>query len=204
LRHPDFFTKTALIFLAACIAASGISGPLLAKETVLHSFEKDPDGWEIPDWALEKGDHVATHIAVSQARATEGKASLEVAANFLPDKGWEGAYVERVADITDWSPFRYFSADVFLPAEAPRGLRARIILTVGEGWKWAEMNKTIPLTPGEWTVVKADMTPDSRDWRRFITDDFRADVRKIGIRIESNGKVSYKGPIYIDNVRLSD
>jgi hypothetical protein len=66
------------------------------------------------------------------------------------------------------------------------------------------MNKTIPLTPGEWTVVKADLMPESRDWRRFITDDFRADVRKIGIRIESNGKVSYKGPIYIDNVRLSD
>jgi hypothetical protein len=41
-------------------------------------------------------------------------------------------------------------------------------------------------------------------WRRFIDDGFRADVKKLGVRIESNGKISYRGPIYIDNVKLSD
>ena len=178
--------------------------PSYATDVLLHSFEKDPDGWEIPDWALDKADQVAGQIALSEAQSSEGKASLEVMVDFHPDKGWEGAYVERVTDITDWSSSNYLSVDILLPKDSPRGLRARIILTVGEDWKWTEMNKTIPLTPGEWTVVKVDITSASRSWRRFITDDFRADVRKLGIRIESNGKVSYKGPVYIDNVRLSD
>ena len=106
--------------------------------------------------------------------------------------------------MTDWSPFNFLSVDLFLPKEAPQGLRARIILTVGEEWKWVEMNKTIPLTPGEWMIIKVDLTPNSMNWRKFIDDSFRSDVRKLGIRIESNGKIAYKGPVHIDNVKLSD
>ncbi len=177
---------------------------ILSKEIILYNFEKDPQGWEIPDWALEKEDHVAEEISISEFYASNGRYSLEVKANFEGLPGWRGAYIERVVDITDWSPFKYLSVDIFLPKDAPRGLRARIILTVGEEWKWTEMNKSVPLTPGEWTVIKVDLMPESTDWRRFITDEFRADVKKLGIRIESNGKIAYKGPIYIDNVKLSD
>jgi len=106
--------------------------------------------------------------------------------------------------VTDWSPFRYLVVDIFLPKDAPHGLRARIILTVGEEWKWTEMNKSIPLTPGEWSIIKVDLGPDSLDWRRFIDDGFRSDVKKLGVRVESNGKIKYTGPIYIDKVKLSD
>ena len=60
------------------------------------------------------------------------------------------------------------------------------------------------LAPGEWTVISVDLTPESMNWRKFITDEFRSDVRKLGVRIESNGKIAYKGPVYIDNVKLSD
>jgi hypothetical protein len=94
--------------------------------------------------------------------------------------------------------------DVLLPKEAPLGLRARVILTVGESWKWSESNKAFPLTPGEWTVMKLDLTPNSANWRKYLTDEFRSDIRKMGIRIESNGKIEYKGPVYIDNVKLSE
>ena len=173
-----------------------------AGDITLFSFESDPEGWEIPDWALTKDDYVADEVSVSQVQASEGVNSLEIGVNFPSDPQWRGAYIERVIDITDWSPFKYLSVDVYLPKEAPQGLRARVILTVGENWKWSESNKAFALTPGEWAVIKLDLTPDSKNWRKYLTDDFRADVRKIGIRIESNGKIAYRGPIYIDNVRL--
>lgn len=175
-----------------------------AREITLYTFEKDPQGWEIPDWALAKKDHVAKQLGVSEFHASEGKYALEVDVVFSGLPGWEGAYVERIADVTDWSPFGFISVDIFLPGNAPRGLRAKIILTVSDKWIWTEMNRSIPLTPGEWTVIRADFTPESMAWRRFIDENFRADVKKIGIRIESNGKVEYKGPIYIDNLKLTD
>jgi len=175
-----------------------------SKEYVLYSFEKDPQGWEIPDWTFAKKDHIGKQIGISEHQASEGMYALEIDSEFTGGPGWECTYIECVVDITDWSPFSYVSADIFLPKEAPRGLRAKIILTVGDNWRWTEMNKTVPLAPGEWTVVKADITSASLNWRRFIDDAFRSDVRKIGIRIESNGKIAYKGPIYIDNVKLSE
>lgn len=175
-----------------------------SREIVLYSFEKDPQGWEIPDWAFGKKDHVAKQIGISEFQASDGTYSLQMDTEFSGTPAWEGAYVERIVDVTDWSPFSYLSVDIFLPKNAPLGLRARIILTIGDGWKWTEMNKSIPLTPGEWTVVKVDLTSESRAWRRFIDDSFRSDVRKLGVRVESNGKISYKGPVYIDNVKLSD
>lgn len=175
-----------------------------AKEIVLYSFERDPEGWEIPDWALAKKDHAARQIGISEFHASSGKYSLELDSEFSGGPSWEGSYVERLIDVTDWSPFKFLSLDFFLPKDAPHGLRARIILTVGEEWKWIEMNRTVPLAPGEWIVIKVDLTPSSMNWRKFIDDSFRSDVKKLGIRIESNGKITYKGPIFIDNVKLSD
>lgn len=186
------------------LTASFILGPSHAREITLYTFEKDPQGWDMPDWAMAKKDHVARTLSVSEFHASEGKYALEMDVDFSGLPGWSGAYVERVVDVTDWSPFNFISADIFLPNNAPRGLRAKFILTVGEDWKWTEMNRSIPLTPGEWTVIKADLTPESMAWRRFIDDGFRADVKKAGIRVESNGKIQYRGPIYIDNVKLTD
>ena len=192
------------IFFIIFLTIISISGESCAREITLFTFEKDPQGWDIPDWATGKKDHVVRSLSVSEFNASEGKYALELGVDFSGLPGWQGAYVERVVDVTDWSPFNFVSVDIFLPNNAPRGLRAKFILTVGEDWKWTEMNRSIPLTPGEWTVIKADLTPESMAWRRFIDDGFRADVKKMGIRIESNGKISYRGPIYIDNVKLSD
>lgn len=186
------------------LTAAVVSVEACAREITLFTFEKDPQGWDIPDWAAAKQDHVARSLSVSEFNASEGRYALELSADFSGLPGWQGAYIERIADVTDWTPFSFISVDIFIPGNAPRGLRAKFILTVGDGWKWTEMNRSIPLTPGEWTVVKVDLTPESMAWRRFIDDSFRADVKKIGIRVESNGKVQYHGPIYIDNVKLSD
>jgi len=196
--------KIFLIFLITGSLFTTFPNISHSKEIVLYNFEKDPQGWEIPDWAFGKKDNVGKQIGISEFHASDGKYALEVDAEYTGGPKWEAVYVERLIDVTDWSPFSFLSVELFLPKEAPQGLRARIILTVGEEWKWVEMNKTIPLTPGEWTIIKADLTPASMNWRKFIDDSFRSDVKKMGIRIESNGKIAYKGPIYIDNVKLSE
>jgi hypothetical protein len=202
----NFFMRNLKIFLILLITIGYfviLPDSSYSREIVLYCFEKDPQGWEIPDWAITKTDHVARQLSVSEFHSTEGKYSLEVNVDFSGGPKWEGAYVERIIDVTDWSPFNYLSYDGYLPKNGPQGLRVRTIVTVGDEWKWTEGNKAFPLTPGEWTSVKLDLTPNSMVWRKFVDDSFRADIRKLGIRLESNGKITYKGPIYIDNVKLS-
>ena len=168
---------------------------------VIFDFEKHTPYWEIPDWCFEKQDYVAKDLDFSSQFANEGSSSLQLLADF-PGKKWSAAYLE-VQEYFDWTPYKSVSADVYIPADAPYGLKAKIILTVGDDWKWTEMSRMARLTPGEWTTIAANLNPGSTDWRRTeVTDEFRADVRKLGIRVESNMRPVYNGFIYIDNVRL--
>jgi hypothetical protein len=103
----------------------------------------------------------------------------------------------------DWTKYSTIAVDIYVPVGATDRLKAKICLTVGEDWKWVEMSRTIKLEPGKWTTIKANMMPESKDWTHYTpTDQFRADVRKIAIRIDSDKYPVYNGPIYIDNIRL--
>ncbi len=185
-----------VLFAVLLLTSSGVCNAA----TVLFGFEKDTQGWGIPDWALEKEDHVAKEAALSSDWASEGKKSLAVSAEFL-DKKWSGAYVED-EEYFDWSTYGTLSVDIYLPKDAPVGLKCKIILTVGEEWKWTEMSRTMPLTPGQVTTITTDLKPGSKDWKNTVVDDsFRKDVRKVGVRIENN-RTAWKGKIYIDNIRL--
>jgi len=178
------------------------AGESIPGARVIFSFEKDLETWYVPDWAYEKDDHVQKEIHVSDKVASDGKNSLEITTDF-PGGKWAGAVIE-VMRYFDWSAYSALSCDIYIPPEAPKGLKARIILTVGESWKWVEMARAVNLIPGEWTTVRADLMPGSIDWRRVKVDDgFRADVRKVDIRVVSNGKPAYSGPIFIDNIALS-
>jgi hypothetical protein len=182
--------------LAMCLTTSA-----RAEDKVLFSYEKDTQGWEIPEWALEQEDHVAKSVEVSKDFAKNGASSLKVMANF-PGKVWTSALVEDF-EYFDWTPYKAISVDVYIPAEAPVGLRSKIILTVGENWKWTEMSRGVPLIPGQWVTVTANLSPGSEDWKKTVVDDnFRKDVRKLAVRVESNKQPVYNGPIYIDNVVL--
>ena len=128
---------------------------------------------------------------------------LEFDAEF-PGGRWTGAYVERLIDVTDWNAFSRILISVFLPPDAPKGLAGRIILTVGDQWTWTEMNRAIALEPGQWTVISANLKPGSMDWKFFPDEAFRRDIRKLGVRVESNREPVYNGPIYLDNVRLAE
>lgn len=168
----------------------------------IFDFEGGLQEWEIPGWAKEKPDAVGKVVSTSEEFASRGKGSLQLLAEFPGGGKWTGAYVEVLMRVTDWSPFGVLSADAYLPASAPAGLEARIILTVGEKWEWTEMNRPTRLEPGHWTTLTVALKPGSLDWKFFITDAFRKDIRKVGIRIESNKTPAYSGPVYIDNIRL--
>lgn len=168
---------------------------------VISGFESGLQGWEIPDWAYEKPDHVQQEIESSGNVSSEGDKSLLIMTDF-PGGRWAGAIVE-IMQYYDWSDYSKLACDIYIPEDAPIGLKAKMILTVGDNWKWVEMSRSYPLEPGEWVTVSADIAPGSIDWRRVQVDDgFRADIRKIDIRVTSNNKPAYTGPVYVDNVRV--
>ncbi len=157
--------------------------------------------WAIPDWAKDSNDDVGRVLSTSQDVASSGTGSLQLLADFPGDR-WTGAYVEVLMHVTDLSQFSAIAVDVYVPPDAPRGLAGRIILTIGDKWEWTEMNRGIPLEPGKWTTITANFKPGSLDWKFFPTDAFRRDVRKVGLRVESDKKPVYSGPVYFDNLRL--
>ncbi len=169
---------------------------------VIFDFEGSTQDWGIPDWAKESPDLAGKVLSISEEIASHGKSSLQLLADFPGDR-WTGAYAEVVMHVTDWGPFGSVQADIYLPPNAPAGLQGRFILTVGEKWEWVEMNRAVSLEPGKWTTVSANLKAGSLDWKFFPTDAFRQDIRKFGIRVESDKRPVYSGPINIDNVRLS-
>ncbi|MFH1846677.1 MAG: hypothetical protein ABH869_03890 [Candidatus Omnitrophota bacterium] len=172
----------------------------ITEERIYYDFENNLGGWEIPMWASGKSDYMAKDVIVSQDVAIHGNSSMKISSDFLGGT-WAAALVE-IQQYLDLSPYRVISADVYIPQDAPMGLKAKIILTVGSNWKFVEMSRSVPLLPGEWVSITANIEPGSYDWKRIIPDEeFAEDIRKIAVRIESNKKPAYTGPIYIDKVR---
>ena len=172
----------------------------ITEERVYYGFEENLSGWEIPLWSQGKSDYVAEEILVSDEFSSHGDKSMKITSNF-PGGLWAASLVE-IQQYLDLSPYRVVRADVYIPQDAPVGLKAKFILTVGENWKFVEMSRSVPLVPGEWIVLNANIEPGSYDWKRVVPDeDFARDVRKIAIRIESNRKPMYSGVLYVDNIR---
>ena len=177
------------------------TAPITEERTYFDFETVDLSGWEVPQWALGKTDYVATEAVYSEEVASKGKGSLKIEADF-PGGQWTGALVE-IQQYLDLSKYRVIRADVYLPSDAPIGLNAKFIITVGENWKFVEMSRSYPLIPGGWTEITASIEPGSYDWKRVVPDEnFAEDVRKIALRIESNRKPQYKGPVFIDNIRV--
>ena len=133
--------------------------------------------------------------------ASSGSGSMELSVEF-PGGRWTGALVE-IQQYLNLDGYDRISADIYLPPGCPEGLRGKIIFTVGEDWRFVEMSRSAKLVPGEWTTITASISDGSMEWKRTSVDSsFREDVRKVAIRIESNNKPAYSGPILIDNIRV--
>ena len=173
------------------------------REITLYGFEKDTEYWAIPDWSLEKQDYVTKSAEVSKDYAKEGSSSIKLTADF-PGKTWKAALIE-LEEYLDWTPYKKISCDIYLPKDAPEGLKAKIVLTVGDEWRFTEMSRAVFLTPGKWNTMSASLIPGTDDWKMMVVDDnFRKDIRKMAIRIESNKGPVYSGPVYIDNIRVTE
>ncbi|MGB2629714.1 MAG: hypothetical protein WBD24_07390 [Candidatus Omnitrophota bacterium] len=211
-----------MIALAGCGPVEGPKGPTMAQrpageaeeaprqepstapiteERTYYDFEGDLSGWEVPMWAMGKSDYVAKDVTISEDVASHGKSSMKMEVDF-PGGTWTAGLVE-IQQYLDMSRYRVIGVDIYLPKDAPIGLKAKLILTVGSNWKFVEMSRSVPLIPGEWATITANIEPGSYDWKRVVPDEkFAEDVRKIAIRIESNRKPAYTGVIYVDNVRV--
>ena len=187
-----------VLFLSAgLIMAAGANS---IAEDLIFDFEESSQGWYVPDWALEKDDNASMEVDISDAFSSQGKKALCLVTNF-PGSKWAAAVVE-VAEYYDWTPYKKISVDIYIPSNAPAGLTAQFVLTVGEDWVWTEARRNVRLTPGQWTTISVSLAPGNKDWRRTIVDEnFRKDIRKVLIRIASNNP-AYSGNIYIDNIRL--
>ena len=174
-----------------------------AEELVIFDFEEGKlADWLIPGWAKESTDYAGKELIASKDFASHGEGALQLLVDFPGQGKWTGAYVEIEMNVVDWTPFSAIAADVYLPYNVPNGLKGRIILTVGEKWEWTEMNRPVALQADQWTTLSANLKPGSMDWKFFPDENFRKDIRKIGIRIESDRAPAYKGPVFIDNIRL--
>ncbi|MDD5634264.1 MAG: hypothetical protein PHW46_03210 [Candidatus Omnitrophica bacterium] len=174
----------------------------LKKVTTLYDFEFSDETWEIPGWEFEKTDHAAQSLQRVKGLASKGSHSLELLVNF-PGGKWTGALAE-VQQYLDLSGYDLISVDIYLPPDAPWGLRGKIIFSSGEEWNFNEMTRGSRLYPGMWITVNADMTNDNNtDWKKLsISKNIKQDVRKVAVRIESE-ITPYSGPIYIDNLRVA-
>lgn len=86
----------------------------------------------------------------------------------------------------DWSDGKTVSAKVFVPADAPAGMAATIVLQSG-GWVWKEGPMKL-LKPGEWTTVEYPLSA--------YADATRVNLLHFVVR--TNGK-GYQGEIAIDD-----
>lgn len=198
LVHPADEQPEGTADAAADHAAEPAPG--IAQDPILYSFEISSQGWGIPEWARLKPDHVATTVDVARNVAHSGAGSLRMMTDFSGQR-WNAALVELQQGL-DMSQYDSVSIDCYLPPEAPSGLTAQLILTVGENWTFTEMKRGVPLVPGEWTTVTADIRPGSADWKGTVPDTgFARDVRKVAVRVVANGPPRYAGPVYIDNMR---
>lgn len=192
--------RDILLGISASVLVFLLSGVSAVADVKIADFETDQLTWGVPDWALEKADHVAKKIELSSDVASDGKKSLKIDAAFT-GQGWTAAVVE-VQDYFDLSASQKVAVDVYLPKDAPEGLTGNIVLTVGDGWTWTEQLRSVPLVPGKWTTVEANIADGSKDWKKATVDNaWRSDIRKVDIRVISEKKAAYSGPVYIDHIR---
>src|SRR3989338_4345469 len=200
-----------LSFIIMVSLALAVSNCAAENPEIRFGFEKGLDGWDIPEWALERPDYVGQSIEISPEHATKGENSLKLNCDF-PGTAWRAVVVEHVEDI-NLRGYKRILVDVFIPSDAPSEfLRGKIIVTAGPWW-YIEMLDSVPLKRGDWTTITARLDVGDKGEMRYWKCKTKEEcleahldqVKKLAVRIEYNASYdrtgrAYKGPVYIDNI----
>lgn len=157
-----------------------------ATEGVLDAFDSAS---ALDDWSL------ATWAAAGVGPLRVERSALVVPVRFTGN-GYEQAYLGRGAR-RSLRQAATLAVDVKLPAGAPAGLRAKLVLLLGPDARWSEPAEETALGPGTTRValpLAAGLDPVPR---RELYDE----VRGYGLKL-SGTNVSFAGEITVDEVRL--
>jgi len=118
--------------------------------------------------------------------------------------GEAGAGVVLAEDRGLWHPFTHLSLRVFVPAEAPSGIRLIVYLRDAD-LNYFQHLRVGALPCGTWTELELDLTDRSRDWEpagHYMPwhGYCRQDVHEFGVKFLS--ETPHRGPLFVDRVRL--
>lgn len=188
---------TCLRLLLLAVAALTFVRPARALE-VIESFEGFGDAapWRPADWAEATRAGGPSAVTQGALGATDGAHALQVALVF-EGQGYAQGYVGRSTRL-DLRDAAALALDVTLPAQAPRGLAAKVILLVGPRARWVEPREATPLVPGATAVVRLPLVGAVDD------PPERAALEQVvgyGLKVEGKG-VRWSGVVGVDRVRI--
>jgi len=166
-------------------ASSGRPGRLGSFESAFHRAV----------WRVDKRLTPGAVARPAREAAREGEWGLAITARFPGE-----VCVARPVDHSFWR-YRYLSFEARLPADAPRDVRVQVYVRDPDE-SWFEQLLELPLRPGEWTRLLADLSPEApwtgrghgRPWDGYG----RARLREVGLRFFSGRP--WSGTIALDNV----
>ncbi len=164
---------------------------------LIDGFESDQviDHWQAAEWAEVTLDDQGqpAYLESVEEGAAEGTRALRVPVRFAAD-GYRQGYVGRSLEASLEGCAGY-AVDVTLPASAPVGIRAKVVLHLDRNWHEAE--SAVALEPGRTTTLWLGTAA------AFASLPARGDYAKvtaIGVKVEGND-VRWVGHVLVDNVR---
>jgi hypothetical protein len=184
-------------------------GVLTSPESfTLYDFgEGDVEGWFMPAWAEGNQDDsgkVRRPYTVSGPTPSGGRA-MESPIRIVAGRFSAAFFGVKVNG--DWRSFDSLAVDVYLPADAPKGLEARWYL-IGNDWKWREPSAMVALVPGSWCTLQIPLAelPGILAWKLpgATLSDVMSWVREFGVKIcnADPGLVGYRGIVRLGDVRV--
>jgi len=181
---------SAAVVLSVCVAAEAAES-----SRVLYDFEYGAQGWmrRMPDGA-------ETQLRIAKDFTPGASRALEIPVEF------PGETQVSIRERGNWFPFTTLSLDIFLPADAVGRIEAIVYVRDTDLW-WYQTLLRPPLKPGRFNHFEIDLYDTSvawepkghfRPWDGYV----RQDITELGVKII--GDATYKGNVYLDNLRLAD
>lgn len=166
---------------------------------LLFDFTHDTEDWTMPDWPEANKSPNGVRYACTAPDQT-----LNIPLSFNKLTKTEGFV--NYGPASNWQRFRSVSADIYVPADAPKGILGSFFL-MGDGWKWNIPLDMTPLVPGKWNRIEAPLNDENLEtYWKVPYSQFFGGLRHVigfGIRItKPDGVAKYQGVFKLDNVAV--